>query len=156
MPQQILRRRTALTLLLGMGALTSPGAWAADAAVYTGFFSKAALGGYDPVAYFEQGKPVKGSSEFTVDHNGAQWRFASAAHRDLFVAKPEAYAPQYGGYCAWAVAEGSTAPGDPMFWKIVDGKLFLNYDADVQARWEKDVPGFIAKANENWPSVLGR
>jgi YHS domain-containing protein len=155
MASQTLRRRTAL-VLLGAGALASQAAWAAQAAVYTGFFSKTALGGYDPVAYFEQQMPAKGSTEVTHDYNGVQWRFASAAHRDLFAAKPEAYAPQYGGYCAWAVAEGYTASGDPMFWKVVGGKLYVNYDGEVQKRWEKDIPGFIAKADKNWPSVLGK
>jgi YHS domain-containing protein len=152
---QMLRRRSAL-ILLGAGALASQTAWAAEPAVYTGFFSNTALGGYDPVAYFDQKMAVKGRAEFSHEYKGAQWRFASAAHRDLFVAKPEAYAPQYGGYCAWAVADGSTASGDPLFWKVVDGKLYLNYDGDVQKRWEKDIPGFIVKANKNWPSVLGK
>ena len=89
-------------------------------------------------------------------HLARQVPVASAEHRDRFIAEPEAYAPQYGGYCAWAVAQGSTASGDPMFWKIVNRKLYLNYDAEVQKRWEQDIPGFIAKADRNWPSVLGR
>lgn len=155
MKPQMLRRRTAL-VMMASGLLASQLALAAEPAVYTGFFSKTALNGYDPVAYFEQHMPVKGSAEFTYEYLGVQWRFASAVHRDLFVASPASFAPQYGGYCAWAVAEGSTASGDPMFWKIVDGKLYLNYDRDVQKRWEKDIPGFIAKANKNWPSVLGK
>ncbi|WP_210731997.1 YHS domain-containing (seleno)protein [Hydrogenophaga sp. PAMC20947] len=150
-----IRRRTAW-MLLGASAFVAPMAWAALPAVYTGFFSQTALGGYDPVAFFEMNKPVKGDAQFTHDYSGVHWRFVNAAHRELFAANPQAYAPQYGGYCAWAVAEGSTASGDPMFWKIIDGKLYLNYDAEVQKRWEKDIPGFIAKADKNWPSVLGR
>lgn len=150
-----IQRRTAC-LWLGVSALAAPTVWAASPWVYTGFFSQTALGGYDPVAYFKLDKPVKGNAQFTHAYNGVQWQFAHAAHRDLFVSNPDAYAPQYGGYCAWAVAEGSTASGDPLFWKIVDGKLYLNYDAEVQKRWEKDIPGFIAKADKNWPSVLGR
>ena len=150
-----IRRRT-LAVWLGAGAFATPLAWAASPPVYTGWFSRTALNGYDPVAHFEAGQPVKGDTRFTHEYKGATWQFANAAHRDRFIADPEAYAPQYGGYCAWAVAQGSTASGDPMFWKIVDGKLYLNYDAAVQKRWEQDIPGFINKANKNWPSVLGR
>lgn len=140
-----------LVLLLGTNA-----AWAADAPVYTGLFNRTAVGGYDPVAYFTENKPVKGSADFSLDYKGVQWRFASAANRDRFRANPEMYAPQYGGYCAWAVAQGSTASGDPLRWKIVDQKLYLNYDEDVQRKWEKDIPGFIQAADKNWPQVLGK
>lgn len=113
-----------------------------------------AILGTDPVAYFTQGSPVAGKSDFTHDWSGATWLFATAENRDLFVANPEKYAPQYGGYCAWAVSKGSTAPIDPQAWKIVDGKLYLNFSKGVQSRWEKDIPGNIAKADSNWPSVL--
>jgi hypothetical protein len=82
-------------------------------------------------------------------------RFASAAHRDAFVADPERYAPQYGGYCAWAVAHGKTAGVDPQAWKIVGGKLYLNYSKDIQRQWEEDVPGYVEKADANWPKLLG-
>lgn len=114
-----------------------------------------AVAGYDPVAYFTDGKAVEGSSEFTAEWKGATWRFASAAHRDQFKADPDKYAPQYGGYCAWAVSQDKTAGIDPEAWKIVDGKLYLNYDKEVQAMWEKDVPGNIRKADANWPGLLG-
>ena len=113
-----------------------------------------AIKGYDPVAYFTDGHPVKGSREFTFTWNDATWQFASAAHRDLFARDPAAYAPQYGGYCAWAVSQGYTAGIDPASWKIVADKLYLNYDPDVQARWAQDIPGFIAKAEKNWPVLL--
>ena len=122
--------------------------------VYTSFFSSKALSGYDPVAYFTDAKPVEGSSNFTYDYQGATWLFASAEHRDLFIADPAKYAPQYGGYCAWAVAQGKSASGDPQFWMIVDGKLYLNYDAGVQKKWEADISGFIKSADVNWPKVL--
>ena len=122
--------------------------------IYTGLLSSTAVGGYDPVAYFTDGKPVAGKSDFTHQWKGVTWRFANAKNRDLFKAKPEAYAPQYGGYCAWAVSQGYTAKGDPNYWKIVDGKLFLNYDASVQKNWERDITGHIASANKNWPKVL--
>ena len=140
--------------LLALGGLMSPAAWAREAPVYTGLFNRQAVGGYDPVAYFTEGKPVKGDARFETSYQGAQWRFASAENRDRFVATPQRYAPQYGGYCAWAVSEGKTASGDPMFWKIVDQKLYLNYDADVQKKWDKDIPGHIRKADQNWPAVL--
>lgn len=113
-----------------------------------------AIRGTDPVAYFTQGEPVSGSAEYTYDWNGATWQFASAEHRDLFAANPEQYAPEYGGYCAWAVSQGYTASIDPEAWKIVDGQLYLNYDKRVQQRWARDIPGNIAKANQNWPDVL--
>jgi hypothetical protein len=131
-------------------------AYAKDAPVYTGTFSNLAVGGYDAVAYFIEGKPVKGDRRFTLDHAGEQWHFASAENRDRFAAAPDRYAPQYGGYCAWAVSQGYTASGDPQQWKIVDDRLYLNYDAEVQKKWLKDIPGFIAKANQNWPAVLGK
>jgi YHS domain-containing protein len=115
-----------------------------------------AVDGYDAVAYFTAGKPVEGSKAFSHEWNGATWRFASAANRDLFAAEPAKYAPQYGGYCAWAVANGYTADADPEAWAVVDGKLYLNYDKKVQAKWQQDVPGHIVKANENWPKLLAK
>ena len=124
--------------------------------IYTGLLSSTAVGGHDPVAYFTDGKPVAGKSEFTHQWKGVTWRFASAQNRDAFKADPARYAPQYGGYCAWAVSQGYTAKGDPNHWKIVDGKLFLNYDASVQKNWEKDIPGHITNANRNWPKVLDK
>lgn len=122
--------------------------------VYQSFIGGVAINGYDPVAYFEEGAPVEGSSDFEHEWNGAAWRFANAENRDRFAADPEAYAPQYGGYCAWAVSQGYTASTDPAAWKIVDGKLYLNYSADVQKRWQSDEAGNIAKADANWPRVL--
>lgn len=112
-----------------------------------------AIRGTDPVAYFTEGRPVEGSSDFTADWNGAEWRFVSAENRDKFVATPEAYAPQYGGFCAWAVSQGYTASTDPDAWRIVDGKLYLNYSLGVQKQWEGDIPGNISKADVNWPGL---
>ena len=91
-----------------------------------------------------------------LDRAAEQWRFASAENRDLFLANPDAYSPQYGGYCAWAAAQGYTAPGNPKNWSVVDGKLYLNYNDKVQRDWEQDIPGFIAKADANWPAVLDK
>jgi YHS domain-containing protein len=112
-----------------------------------------ALRGYDPVAYFTEGAPVRGRAEHAADWAGARWHFASAANRAAFLDDPEAFAPQYGGYCAWAVARGYTAPVDPTAWRIVDGRLYLNFDARIQRRWERDIPGFIAAADANWPAL---
>jgi hypothetical protein len=114
-----------------------------------------AIKGYDPVAFHKEGKAVKGSSSYELKWKDAKWRFASEENRDLFEATPEQYAPRYGGYCAWAVSEGYTASVDPEnAWRIVDGKLYLNYDVDIQKKWEKDIPGHIKKADANWPGVL--
>ncbi len=114
-----------------------------------------AIKGYDPVAFHRDGKPVIGSGEYEVKWKDAKWRFASAENRDLFKDDPDKYAPRYGGYCAWAVAEGYTAGVDPEnAWSIVDGRLYLNYNAEIKQKWEKDIPGFIKKADANWPSVL--
>lgn len=112
-----------------------------------------AIKGYDPVAYFTEGRPIKGRSEFQYEWLGAKWYFASAANRDAFAKNSIKYAPQFGGYCAWAVSQGYTAGIDPDAWKIVDGKLYLNYSKSVQKMWEQDVPGNIRKGNENWPKL---
>lgn len=139
---------------LALAVLFAGPALAAKPSVYTGFLSSLAVNGYDPVAYFSEKRPVKGSAKFELKHMGATWRFASKENLEKFRAAPAKYAPRYGGYCAWAVSQGYTAKGDPNYWKIVDGKLYLNYDASVQARWEKDIPGFISKADKNWPGVI--
>jgi YHS domain-containing protein len=116
-------------------------------------FTGLAIDGYDPVAYFTQNKPVKGTREFTFEFEGATYRFASAEHREQFAKDPAKYAPQYGAFCAWAVSRGYTADTDPQAWRIVDGKLYLNYNTSVQKQWEQDIPGNISKANANWPGL---
>jgi YHS domain-containing protein len=118
------------------------------------FLGGLAVDGYDVVAYFTDGRPVEGSAAHKLEWNGAVWRFASAEHRAAFEKEPEKYAPAYGGYCAWAVAHGYTADTDPEAWAIVDGRLFLNYDKKVQAKWQQDVPGYVAKGDANWPQLL--
>ncbi len=115
-----------------------------------------AIRGYDPVAYFAQGAPIKGSKAFGHAWRGATWSFTSSANRDRFAADPEKFAPQYGGYCAYGVALGSAPPIDPAAWSIVDGKLYLNFNLPTRAIWEKDIPGYIRKADANWPAVLKR
>jgi len=126
----------------------------AEPPIYTGAFDDLAVQGYDPVAYFTDGKPVKGSKDFATEYKGATFRFASAANLAKFMADPGAYAPQYGGYCAWAVSQGYTAKGDAKNWKIVDGKLYLNYNTSIQKKWEADIPGFIASADTHWPELV--
>jgi hypothetical protein len=129
---------------------------AAEPPVFTGLVKGVAVGGYDPVAYFREGKPVKGREDLTIEHEGVRWRFASEANRDAFKAEPANFAPQYGGYCAWAVSRGYTAKGDPNAWSVVDGRLYLNYDVNVRRDWLRDVPGNIRKGDANWPKVLAK
>jgi len=132
-----------------------PGAaLAADDPIYTGFFSNKAVGGYDPVAYFTESKPVKGSKKFQFEYKGADWYFKSQENLDLFKADPDKYAPQYGGYCAYAVGINQTAKGDPDHWDIVDGKLYLNYDANTRRLWKEKPDFYIEEAKTYWPSVL--
>ena len=149
------------TLLAALGFvvaafIAAPAALADQPPVHTGAFSNVAVGGYDTVAYFTDQHAVRGAAAFKTSYQGYEYRFASQAHLDAFRANPARYIPQYGGYCAWAVAQGYTAPGNPNNWRVVDGKLYLNYDANVQRRWEANIAGFIQSANHNWPSVLSR
>jgi hypothetical protein len=147
-----------LMAFLGAGAVRSilgpmPSS-AASAVIFTGLVKGVAVGGYDPVAYFTEGKPIQGKPEITLEHQGATWRFASVANKEAFAANAVKYAPQYGGYCAYAAAMGYTAKGDPTAWSIVGDKLYLNYNAETKATWEKDIAGYISKADANWPAVL--
>jgi len=146
---------TAIALAFGMFAIAAP-AYADQAPVHTGILSNVAVGGYDPVAYFTDGHPVRGTTLHRITHQGYEYRFASAEHLATFRSNPSRYLPQYGGYCAWAVSQGYTAAGNPNNWRIVDGKLYLNYNDDIQRRWERDIPGFIRSADANWPDVLSR
>jgi YHS domain-containing protein len=155
------RRSLLLFGLCGLAAvlLLSPGdvrAQAKKPLVYADFASRLAIDGHDAVAYFKTGQPVKGVPEHALSWNGASWHFASPENKAAFAENPQAFAPQYGGYCAWAVSEGYTAKGDPKHWRIVDGKLYLNYNASVQKDWAKDIPARIAKGDKNWPTVLSK
>jgi len=114
----------------------------------------AAIGGYDPVAYFTAKKPVKGNPQFSVEWKGAVWHFASAANRDAFKADPAKYAPQYGGYCAFGASQGYAVKTEADAWTIVDGKLYLNYNTTVRAKWSESIPERIKAADKNWPSIL--
>jgi len=112
-----------------------------------------AIRGYDPVAYFKQAKPVKGEKKFSYSWRNANWYFANQQNLDLFKSNPEKFAPQYGGYCAYGTAAGHKAPTEPQTWTILDDKLYLNYNDEVKSMWDKDKPGYIKKANQNWPSI---
>lgn len=150
-------RKLFAVFIFALGALFATGpAFADQAPVHTGILSNVAVGGYDPVAYFTDGRPVRGTTEHRTTHQGYEYRFASAEHLATFRANPTRYVPQYGGYCAWAVSQNYTAPGNPQNWRIVDGRLYLNYNDEIQQRWERDIPGFIRRADANWPSVLTR
>jgi YHS domain-containing protein len=150
----MLRQIVIAISLAGLGLNAAPMAFAEKPPIYRGLFDDAAVSGYDPVAYFKDGAPVQGKKAFEYAHQGATWRFASAENLAAFKADPGKYAPQYGGYCAWAVSQGYTAKGDPRNWRIVNGRLYLNYNTDIQKKWEKDIPGLIGKADANWPKVL--
>jgi YHS domain-containing protein len=142
-----------LALMLSVGALAGSTVAVAKP-TYTGVFGNVAAGGYDVTAYFSaKGTPQKGNKAFSVTYNGAVYHFASKANADLFKATPAKFAPQYGGYCSWAMASGYKAPGDPEYYKVVGGKLYLNYDKSVQDKWNKDISGFISKANGEWQKI---
>lgn len=129
--------------------LTAPASFAGDFFEVDGL----ALRGYDPVAYVELNAPTPGRSEHHVVHQGSKFLFASAANREKFAADPAKYAPQYGGYCALGTANGYKVSTQPDAFRVVGGKLYFNYNREVLAMWSKDVPGYIAKADANWPEV---
>ena len=139
-----------MTIALILLAVGSGGA-AANETVNTE--NGVAIKGYDPVAYFTDSEPVKGSPDITYEWGGATWQFASEDHRDLFAENPESYAPEYGGYCAWAVAHNSRADIDPNAWHIEDGRLFLNVSRIVKYRWRARMNHHIEEGDANWPSI---
>jgi hypothetical protein len=142
-----------ISILLVLSAYMSQ-AIAAKDPVYTPTFNNLAIKGYDTVAYFTLGEPKKGSKDFQYEWKGAAWRFISAEHLEMFKAEPEKFAPQYGGYCAWALSENKLAPVNPKQWHIVNDKLYLNYNAKIQKKWLEDRDNLIMKGDNNWPSVL--
>ena len=147
--------KPSLALATLVGLLLAPSAVLAADPIYTsGLFGPVAISGADPVGYFEEGKYVEGAKAFEAEWQGATWRFASAGNRNAFLADPDKYAPQFGGYCAYAVAHGNTVSSDPEAFTIVADKLYLNYSMGIQKKWLANRDEFIRKANENWPGVL--
>jgi len=138
-----------LLLLLGV----SQSALALDP-VYTGLFSSKAIKGYDTVAYFTQGEAVKGDDDYSTEYLGATWLFSSQENLDLFVENPEKYAPQYGGYCAYAVSQNQTASIKPDLFTIEDGKLYLNYNSSINDKWQANREQYIKDADKHWPGLL--
>jgi len=141
-----------LTQIIQLAALILVGtvatAFASDVAIST-----PGLSGYDPVAYFTDGKAVRGSGFHVTVQDGVTYAFASDEHKTLFKQSPEKYMPAYGGYCAYGVALAKKFVADPEVWKIVGGKLYLNLDKGIQQKWEKDIPGYITKAEKNWGEI---
>jgi YHS domain-containing protein len=154
------RTRRSLLTWAGLGLMLPAVALADQPPVNTlknSFFSSrtdTAINGHDTVAYFTVGKPVKGLDSLATTWMGAVWKFSSQANLDLFKANPEKYAPQYGGYCAYGVAQGSLVKVEPEQFTVRDGKLYLNYDADIQAKWLKDTATFIKSADVRFPQLL--
>lgn len=150
------RRRSVLTAVLAIpvASVFARQVRAASPSIYAE--DGIAIDGTDPVAYFTEGRPVPGSPKHFLDWRGATWRFSTADNLFAFESDPERYAPEFGGYCAWAVAEGYIASTVPEAWHIEDGRLYLNFSRRVQRRWLRDVPGNIARGNANWPAVLDR
>lgn len=152
---QVLLKMTLATLLMsiGIGAMAAPPINTMKAGLFGGRSDTAILG-YDPVAYFTDGKPIKGQDALAYEWMGAKWKFASQAHLDMFKANPEKFAPQYGGYCAYGVAFDNLVSIEPDKFTIVDGKLYLNYDNDIQSKWLKDPKGYVSTADNKFPALL--
>lgn len=145
----LLRTRIALLLLL-LIAVALTAAQAADEVFAT---PEGAIRGYDPVAYHLQEAPVRGDPAIFHDWNGARWHFASEENRARFIGDPARYAPAYGGFCAYGTSQGYKVGTDPAAFAIVDGRLYLNYNRAVQRTWNQDRPGYIAKADRQWPLI---
>ena len=133
--------------------LSVSNAFAIDA-IYTPWYDNVAVKGFDTVAYFTEAAAVEGKKAHTLEWNGATWRFSTAANKALFEDDPEKYAPQYGGYCAWAVSQNKTAGIEPEQFSIVDGKLYLNYNGAVKDKWLADTSDNIVTGDKNWPGLL--
>ena len=149
-------QRTVLRRAGRLAAFSLAAAILASGAVFAGEINEVngvAIKGYDPVAYFTDGKPVQGKAEYNSHYKDGTFRFASAEHKKLFDSNPDKYAPQYGGFCAYGTATGHKADVDPAAFSVVDDKLYLNYNKSVQGKWKQDVPGYIVQANQQWPSV---
>jgi YHS domain-containing protein len=142
-----------ITRIIAAGLLLSASAFAGDLVNVSGA-SKVAVGGYDPVAFFTDAKPVNGSPFISAEYQGATYFFASDEHQKLFVASPKKYAPQFGGFCAYGVGLGKLFPVDINTWQVREGKLYLNLNADILKKFNADFSGSVAKADENWPGLV--
>lgn len=151
--QQTYRFYAFVFFLLGFVILGN-NAYARASAINLGGSESTAVQGYDVMAYWNQGKALKGDANITLDYKNATWHFASEANRDAFAANPEKYAPQYGGYCAYAAGKGYLANVDVNAWTIYNEKLYLNYSKSVRALWSLDKAGYIASGDANWPKIL--
>jgi hypothetical protein len=136
-----------------LGSLAAGAAFAKGPVAPVNASGRLAIKGYDPVAYFDSGAPAKGDKAHTSEWMDVKWRFATAENLAKFQAEPKRYAPQFGGYCAYAVSEDYTADIDPSAWTVRGGKLYLNYSKKVQKLWLKDVGRRIAAAERNWPGL---
>ena len=152
-PVRPARRRVIAATLLAAFAAT---ALAQDPRTSTRDPNLPALQGYDPVTYFTQARPQRGRPDITAQHAGATYRFVSNDNAVLFKADPDKYAPQFGGHCSWAASKGYKAPGSPTDYQIVDGKLYLNFNADVHKRWQEDVRANIDAGHRNWKVLLDK
>lgn len=139
-----------LILFLSLGSLAQ--LQAQKDAVYS--TKNGAINGYDPVAYFSDGKPIKGLDSIAINWHGATWHFADIGHRELFAAEPEKYAPQFGGWCAYGWSKDYAAKIEPQAWSIVDGRLYLNYNQDVRKDWKKKRAEYIHSAQMNYKKAF--
>jgi YHS domain-containing protein len=126
----------------------------AAAPIETGTFNNYAIYGYDPVAYFIDNKAIKGDKNITYEWHGAQWHFSNVEHKTLFANSPEKYAPQYGGYCAYAMSDGRLVGVDENAFTIYQGKLYLNYSSSVMQQWRSNIETYIRQADALYPSKV--
>ncbi|PZO01446.1 MAG: hypothetical protein DCF30_07430 [Hyphomicrobiales bacterium] len=156
MIETALTRRSLLTLAASLAMTGAPLASTGKPVNTLGSPEGVAIGGYDPVAYFREGGPRKGSPNHVVKHGGATWHFVSAENRALFAADPERYKPAYGGFCAYGTSRGYLVKIEPEAWSIVDGRLYLNYDLGVRKTWARDTATYLARSERNWPRLTTR
>lgn len=153
-----MNRRAFLSLTASTAVFTAFAGRAAFAAdpIFTDLVPGVAVGGYDTVAYFTKGVETKGDASIKTTYMDVEWRFSSQENLDMFVDDPQKYAPQYGGYCAFAASKGYLAKGDPEAWTVHKGKLYLNFNKDVRSLWQQDIPGNVEKADAKFPGLIGK
>lgn len=149
------RRQSLITIIASLLWMMTQTSFAADE-IYTGRFSNTAAGGYDVVSFFNAEQPTKGQKKFSVNYKGTSWQFASEENKLAFESEPERYAPQYGGYCAYAVALNEVAKGSPRYWDIHDGKLYFSLNKKYQRIWQNDKENLITMADMFWPDLISQ